>query len=103
MRCAVGIGGATVRSMPNRGRSKRTIKARALGRKLMKQQVLHVIFDREEDGRWIAEVSDLPGVMVYGESKRQALLRVQALAYRVIANKIEDENKLQNSVTFASR
>jgi hypothetical protein len=40
--------------------------------------------------------------MVYGKSKQEALLRVQALAYRVIADRIEDEKKLQNSVKFAS-
>lgn len=69
----------------------------------MKQQVFRVVFDREADGRWIAEVPGLPGVMVYGESRQQALLCVQALAYRVIADKIEHEKKLQNSVKFASR
>jgi len=68
----------------------------------MKQQVFRVVFDREDDGRWIAEVPDLSGVMVYGKSKQEALLRVQALAYRVIADRIEEEKKLQNSVKFAS-
>ena len=45
-------------------------------------QVLTIEFDREADGRWIAEVPELPGVMVYGDSKEDATLRVQALAYR---------------------
>jgi len=52
----------------------------------MRQQVFRVVFDREDDGRWIAEVPALPGVMVYGKSKQEALLRVQALTYRVIAD-----------------
>jgi predicted RNase H-like HicB family nuclease len=40
--------------------------------------------EREEDGRWIAEVPDLPGVMVYGEDRAAAVSNVQALALRVI-------------------
>lgn len=63
--------------------------------------VLSVEFDREEDGRWIAEVPELPGVMVYGASKEEALLRVQALAYRVIADRIEEEGVTRDSVRFA--
>lgn len=41
--------------------------------------------EREEDGRWIAEVVNLPGVMVYGETREQALAKVKALALRVLA------------------
>ena len=45
--------------------------------------------EQEEDGRWIAEVLDLPGVMVCAESKEAAILKVKALALRVIADRIE--------------
>lgn len=45
--------------------------------------------EREEDGRWIAEVMSLPGVMVYGNTREDALAKVQALALRVIADRIE--------------
>jgi predicted RNase H-like HicB family nuclease len=45
--------------------------------------------DREEDGRWIGEVVDLPGVMAYGDTREQAIARVQALALRVIADRLE--------------
>jgi predicted RNase H-like HicB family nuclease len=45
--------------------------------------------DREEDGRWIAEIAALPGVMVYGESREDALAKCQALALRVLADRIE--------------
>lgn len=45
--------------------------------------------EREEDGRWIAEVTDLPGVMVYGEDRATAVARVQALALRVLADRLE--------------
>jgi predicted RNase H-like HicB family nuclease len=53
--------------------------------------VFTVELDREEDGRWIAEIPELAGVMVYGESRADALVRVQALAYRVLADRIEQE------------
>jgi len=45
--------------------------------------------DREEDGRWIVEVSDLPGVMVYGGTREEALARAKALALRVVADRLE--------------
>ena len=45
--------------------------------------------EREEDGRWIAEVTDLPGVMVYGEDRTTAVAKVQALALRVLAERLE--------------
>lgn len=45
--------------------------------------------DREEDGRWIAEVLDLPGVIVYGDTREEAVARVQALALHVVADRIE--------------
>ena len=41
-----------------------------------------VEFDREEDGRWIAEVTKLPGVLAYGETKQEALKRVTSVALR---------------------
>ena len=48
-----------------------------------------VEFDREEDGRWIADVPVLPGVMAYGATKEEALTRCKALALRVIADRLE--------------
>jgi predicted RNase H-like HicB family nuclease len=45
--------------------------------------------DREEDGRWIVEVPDLPGVMVYGGTREEALARAKALALRVVADRLE--------------
>ncbi|UQZ91289.1 HicB family protein [Deltaproteobacteria bacterium Smac51] len=50
---------------------------------------LNIDFDQEEDGRVIAEIESLPGCMVYGATRDEALRRVQALALRVIADKIE--------------
>lgn len=45
--------------------------------------------EQEEDGRWLAEVLELPGVMAYGETQEAAVSRVQALALRVVAERLE--------------
>ncbi len=45
-------------------------------------------FEQETDGRWIAEIPSLPGVMVYGNSKPEAMRSVQALALRVLADRV---------------
>ena len=45
--------------------------------------------EREDDGRWIGEVPDLPGVLVYGASREEAIAHAQALALRVLADRIE--------------
>ena len=50
---------------------------------------LQVEFDRETDGRWIADIAALPGVTVYGRTRKQALTAVGALALRVIAERLE--------------
>ena len=48
-----------------------------------------VEIEQEEDGRWIAEAIDLPGVMAYGRSQEEAKAKVQALALRVVADRLE--------------
>lgn len=48
-----------------------------------------VELEREDDGRWLAEVVELAGVLAYGETQEAALSRVQALALRVIAERLE--------------
>jgi predicted RNase H-like HicB family nuclease len=50
---------------------------------------LTVEFDRETDGRWIADVLELPGVLAYGSNQDEALAAAQALALRVLADKLE--------------
>ncbi|MGH7583646.1 MAG: type II toxin-antitoxin system HicB family antitoxin [Gemmatimonadales bacterium] len=51
--------------------------------------VLHLEIEQETDGRWIAEISDLPGVMAYGMTRPDAVARVQALALRSLADRLE--------------
>jgi predicted RNase H-like HicB family nuclease len=49
---------------------------------------LNIEVEREEDGRWIAEVMNLPGVMVYGDTLQEALVKAKALSLRVLADQI---------------
>jgi predicted RNase H-like HicB family nuclease len=48
-----------------------------------------VELEQESDGRWIAEVLELPGVLAYGQTSEEAKARVQALALRVLADRLE--------------
>lgn len=51
--------------------------------------MLRVEFEREDDGRWIAEILSLPGVMAYGATRDEARQKVEALALRTLADRIE--------------
>jgi predicted RNase H-like HicB family nuclease len=50
---------------------------------------LTIEIEREADGRWLTEVPQLPGVMAYGASREEAIARVQALALRALADRLE--------------
>jgi len=50
---------------------------------------LEIQLELEEDGRWTAEVQTLSGVLCYGETRDLAVARIQALALRVIAERLE--------------
>jgi predicted RNase H-like HicB family nuclease len=52
--------------------------------------MLQVEVDCEEDGRWIAEVAELPGVLAYGDSREEAIERAKALSLRVMADRLEN-------------
>ena len=62
----------------------------------------NIEFEQEVDGRWIAEIPTLPGVLVYGATKQEAEYKVEALALRVIADKIEREQTSTHNVQFAT-
>jgi predicted RNase H-like HicB family nuclease len=53
-------------------------------------KVYTVEFEQEDDGRWIADVIDIPGVTVYGATPEEAMKHAQALALRVLADQVED-------------
>jgi predicted RNase H-like HicB family nuclease len=63
---------------------------------------LAIELEREDDGRWIAEVPVLSGVLAYGQSREQAVAMVQALALRVLAEQLEHGEAAPEllSVTF---
>jgi predicted RNase H-like HicB family nuclease len=50
---------------------------------------LTLMLDREEDGRWIVEVPELPGVMTCGATREEAMAKAEVLALRVLADRIE--------------
>lgn len=56
----------------------------------MNNMKLTIDIEQEEDGRWIAEISDLPGTMAYGKSREQAIANAEALAFRVLAERLEN-------------
>jgi predicted RNase H-like HicB family nuclease len=45
--------------------------------------------EKEIDGRWLAEIKDLPGVLAYGETEEEAMTKAEALALRVLADRLE--------------
>lgn len=49
-----------------------------------------VEYEQEEDGRWLAEVKELPGVLTYGKDPDDAVAHAQALALRVVADRLEN-------------
>ncbi len=60
-----------------------------LARIVIGTDMLKIEVEREADGRWIAEISQLPGVLAYGETMSEAQNKAEVLALRVIADRIE--------------
>jgi len=61
-----------------------------------------VELEKEADGRWIAEVLELPGVLAYGDAQEDAVAKAQALALRVVADRLE-HGEAQATLPFVSR
>ena len=57
--------------------------------------------EQEDDGRWLAEVMELPGVLSYGATKDEAILKAEALALRVIAERLEQGEAKATSINIA--
>jgi predicted RNase H-like HicB family nuclease len=66
--------------------------------------VFTIEYEQEVDGRWIAEVIELPGVMVYGATREEALAKAQALALRVVAERLDNGEMLAEplNILFAA-
>ena len=50
---------------------------------------INIEYEQEEDGRWLAEVPQLPGVLVYGTTAEEAMVKAETLALRVLAERLE--------------
>ncbi len=63
-----------------------------------------VEYEQEEDGRWLAEVVELPGVLSYGQTVDEAIAKAQALALRVLADRLEHGESAREmvSISFAA-
>lgn len=57
--------------------------------------------EQEDDGRFIAEVNDLPGVLAYGENRQEAIAKVQVLALRVLADRLEHGESTLEPMTIS--
>lgn len=57
--------------------------------------------EREEDGRWLAEVPQLPGVLAYGASANEAMAKAEILALRVLAERLEHGESGPQSISIA--
>ena len=67
----------------------------------MAEQTYTVETEQETDGRWIAEIPLLPGVMAYGVTRDEAFANATAVAFRVIADRIEETKVPPFRITFA--
>ncbi len=59
-----------------------------------KGDLMRIEIENEDDGRWIAEIPELPGVMAYGNTRNQAIAKAEALALRVMADRLEHEEEI---------
>ena len=57
--------------------------------------------EREEDGRWLAEVPELPGVLAYGASPEEAMSKAEVLALRVLAERLEHGESGPHPISIA--
>jgi predicted RNase H-like HicB family nuclease len=67
--------------------------------------VSHIVYkvetELEADGRWIAEIVDVPGVLAYGATESEAAASAQALALRILADRIEEQKEPAETVTVS--
>jgi len=65
----------------------------------------HIVYkvetEIEDDGRWIAEIPDLPGALAYGATEKEAIATAQAIALRVLADQIENKKEPAETVTVS--
>ena len=57
--------------------------------------------EREEDGRWLAEVPEIPGALAYGATANEAMAKAEALALRVLAERLEHDEAGPQPISIA--
>ncbi len=62
---------------------------------------LSIESEQEEDGRWVAEVPQLPGVLAYGADREEALAKAQVLALRVLADRLEHGERSAETISIS--
>lgn len=60
----------------------------------------HIEYEQEEDGRWLAEVPEIPGVLAYGLTANEAMAKAEILALRVIADRLEAQEQQPMSINI---
>ena len=60
----------------------------------------HIEYEQEDDGRWLAEVPEIPGVLAYGMTANEAMAKAEILALRVIADSIEAQEQKPMSINI---
>jgi len=60
----------------------------------------NIEYEREEDGRWLAEVNELPGVLAYGKTSEEAMAKAEALALRVLAERLDQGERKPEPITI---
>ncbi len=60
----------------------------------------HIEYEQEDDGRWLAEVPEIPGVLAYGMTANEAMAKAEILALRIIADSIEAQEQQPMSINI---
>ena len=60
-----------------------------------------LVCEREDDGRWIAEIEAIPGVLAYGASANEAMAKAEVLALRVLAEQLEHGEAQPSSISIS--
>ncbi len=68
---------------------------------MMLEQNYRLATEQEKDGRWLAEILDLPGVLAYGVTEQEAIAKAEAIAFRLIADRLEETKIGTSQVSFA--
>jgi predicted RNase H-like HicB family nuclease len=62
----------------------------------------HIEYEREDDGRWLAEVPEVPGAMAYGAKVDEAMDKAEALMFRILAERIETGENRSMPITITN-